>query len=87
MPYFWSDQYGIKLQAYGLTAGADRTETTVLDRAARSAVALYGRDGSATGILAAGLPPRQVRALRAVVATPLPWEEARARARAVLAPA
>ncbi|MFD9812207.1 NAD(P)/FAD-dependent oxidoreductase [Streptomyces sp. NPDC059080] len=87
VPYFWSDQYGIKLQAYGLTAGADRTETTVLDRAARSAVALYGRDGCATGVLATGLPPRQVRALRAVVATPLPWEEARARARAVLAPA
>ncbi|MEU3708883.1 NAD(P)/FAD-dependent oxidoreductase [Streptomyces catenulae] len=87
VPYFWSDQYGIKLQAYGLTADADRTETTVLDRAARSAVALYGRDGAATGVLAAGLPPRQVRALRAVVATPQPWEEARARARAVLAPA
>ncbi|MGW1840069.1 NAD(P)/FAD-dependent oxidoreductase [Streptomyces sp. BBFR2] len=87
VPYFWSDQYGIKLQAYGLTAGADRTETAVLDRAARSAVALYGRDGAATGVLAAGLPPRQVRALRAVVATPLPWEEARARTRAVIAPA
>ncbi|MFE7540836.1 hypothetical protein [Streptomyces platensis] len=31
------------------------------------------------GVLAAGLPPRQLRALRAVIATPLPWEEARER--------
>ncbi|WP_336049589.1 NAD(P)/FAD-dependent oxidoreductase [Streptomyces sp. CA2R101] len=85
VPYFWSDQYAVKIQAYGLTAGADRVETTVLDRAARRAVALYGRDGSAVGVLAAGLPPRQVRALRAVIAAPLPWEEARERIAAVTA--
>ncbi|WP_129292947.1 NAD(P)/FAD-dependent oxidoreductase [Streptomyces lydicus] len=85
VPYFWSDQYAVKLQAYGLTAGADRVETTVLDRAARRALALYGRDRSAVGVLAAGLPPRQVRALRAVVAAPLPWEEARERIAAALA--
>lgn len=85
VPYFWSDQYHLKIQAYGLTAGADRVETTVLDRAQRHAVALYGRDGSAVGVLAAGLPPRRLRALRAVVATPLAWDEARERIRAALA--
>ncbi|BCK67055.1 putative ferredoxin reductase [Streptomyces libani subsp. rufus] len=79
VPYFWSDQYDLKLQAYGLTAGADRVEATVLDRAQRRLLALYGRDGRAVGVLAAGLPPRQLRALRAVIATPLPWEEARER--------
>ncbi|UKY48949.1 NAD(P)/FAD-dependent oxidoreductase [Streptomyces inhibens] len=79
VPYFWSDQYDLKIQAYGLTAGADRVETTVLDRAERRALALYGRDGSAIGVLAVGLPPRQVRALRAAIATPLRWEEARER--------
>ncbi|MGY5127063.1 NAD(P)/FAD-dependent oxidoreductase [Streptomyces nigrescens] len=79
VPYFWSDQYDLKLQAYGLTAGADRVEATVLDRAERRILALYGRDGHAVGVLAAGIPPRQLRALRAVVATPLPWEEARER--------
>ncbi|MGW7578130.1 NAD(P)/FAD-dependent oxidoreductase [Streptomyces sp. NPDC054765] len=85
VPYFWSDQYAVKIQAYGLTAGADRVETTVLDRAERRVLALYGRDGSAVGVLAAGLPPRQVRALRAVIATPLPWEEARERIHAATA--
>lgn len=79
VPYFWSDQYDLKLQAYGLTADADRVETTVLDRAERRLLALYGRGGRAVGVLAAGLPPRQLRALRAVIATPLPWEEARER--------
>ncbi|MFI1302134.1 NAD(P)/FAD-dependent oxidoreductase [Streptomyces sioyaensis] len=85
VPYFWSDQYDLKIQAYGLTAGADRVEATVLDRAQRRAVALYGRDGSAVGVLAVGLPPRLLRALRAVVATPLAWDEARERVRAALA--
>ncbi|MFJ3952706.1 NAD(P)/FAD-dependent oxidoreductase [Streptomyces libani] len=79
VPYFWSDQYDLKLQAYGLTAGADRVEATVLDRAEQRVLALYGRDGHAVGVLAAGLPPRRIRALRAVIATPLPWEEARER--------
>ncbi|MFD7107621.1 NAD(P)/FAD-dependent oxidoreductase [Streptomyces celluloflavus] len=83
VPYFWSDQYDIKIQAYGLTDGADQVETTVLDRAERRTVALFGRGGTAVGVLAAGLPPRQLRALRAVVATPVPWEEARATVRAV----
>ncbi|MFG2888770.1 NAD(P)/FAD-dependent oxidoreductase [Streptomyces sp. NPDC048248] len=86
VPYFWSDQYDIKIQAYGLTADADRAETIVLDHGARRTVTLYGRDGTATGIVATGLPPRQVRALRAVIATPLPWEEARERVGAAITP-
>ncbi|MER7987065.1 FAD-dependent oxidoreductase [Streptomyces noursei] len=81
VPYFWSDQYGLKLQAYGLTTGADQVETTVLDRDARRAVALFGQAGRAVGVLACALPPRQLRALRALVATPVPWEEARDRVR------
>ncbi|MGW8398545.1 NAD(P)/FAD-dependent oxidoreductase [Streptomyces lydicus] len=85
VPYFWSDQYDLKIQAYGLTAGADRVETLVRDRAGRRILALYGREGRAVGVLAAGLPPRQARALRAVVADPLPWEEARERVAAATA--
>ncbi|MFI9045348.1 NAD(P)/FAD-dependent oxidoreductase [Streptomyces sp. NPDC053427] len=85
VPYFWSDQYAVKLQAYGLTAGADRVETTVLDRAERRSVALFGRDGNAVGVLTTGLPPRQLRTLRAVIATPVPWEEARERIRTATA--
>ncbi|WP_206503076.1 NAD(P)/FAD-dependent oxidoreductase [Streptomyces chrestomyceticus] len=85
VPYFWSDQYGLKIQAYGVLNGADRSEATVLDPDARKAVALYGRDGQATGILAIGVPPRQTRGLRALIATPAPWEEAREGVRNALA--
>ncbi|MFG2206540.1 NAD(P)/FAD-dependent oxidoreductase [Streptomyces sp. NPDC048638] len=85
VPYFWSDQYTVKVQAYGPTAGADRVETTVLDRDRRRTVALFGRAGQAVGVLATGLPPRQVRALRAVIATPVAWEEARERIAAATA--
>ncbi|MFH8404024.1 NAD(P)/FAD-dependent oxidoreductase [Streptomyces sp. NPDC018019] len=85
VPYFWSDQYGLKIQAYGVLGGADRSEATVLDAASRTAVALYGRDGQATGVLAIGLPPRRVRGLRALIATPAPWEEAREGVRNALA--
>ncbi|WP_030022494.1 NAD(P)/FAD-dependent oxidoreductase [Streptomyces monomycini] len=85
VPYFWSDQYGLKIQAYGVLNGADRSEATVLDPDARKAVALYGRDGQATGILAIGVPPRRTRGLRALIATPAPWEEAREGVRNALA--
>lgn len=76
VPYFWSDQYGLKLQAYGVLAGADQVAAVVLDEAERRSAVLYGRDGLATGVLAVGLPPRQVRGLRALIATPAPWGEA-----------
>ncbi|MEU7487795.1 FAD-dependent oxidoreductase [Streptomyces sp. NPDC042319] len=84
VPYFWSDQYGMKLQAYGVLAGADRSETVLLDKEQRRVAALYGRDGLATGVLATGLPPRQIRGLRAVIATPGPWEEAHTALRTAL---
>ncbi|MEU2790464.1 FAD-dependent oxidoreductase [Streptomyces sp. NPDC007100] len=85
VPYFWSDQYALKIQAYGVLTGADRTEATVVDPEARKAVALYGYGGQATGVLAIGLPPRQVRSLRALIATPTPWEEACEGVRAAVA--
>ncbi|MFB6435252.1 NAD(P)/FAD-dependent oxidoreductase [Streptomyces sp. NPDC056411] len=85
VPYFWSDQYDLKLQAYGPTAGADRIETPVLDRAGRRILAVYGRAGRCVAVLVCGLPPRQIRALRAVVADPLDWEEARERIDAAMA--
>ncbi|MFC7310310.1 NAD(P)/FAD-dependent oxidoreductase [Streptomyces monticola] len=76
VPYFWSDQYDVKLQAYGLLTPGGQTHTQIVDGDRPSAAALYGEDGLATGVAAAGLPPRTVRALRAVIATPAPWDEA-----------
>ncbi|MEV5351287.1 NAD(P)/FAD-dependent oxidoreductase [Streptomyces achromogenes] len=76
VPYFWSDQYDLKLQAHGVLAGADRTEVRVLGKDPLRLAALYGTAGRATGILTIGLPPRRTRSLRALIATPAPWPEA-----------
>ncbi|NLU69149.1 FAD-dependent oxidoreductase [Streptomyces sp. HNM0574] len=83
VPYFWSDQYALKIQAYGELAG-DGAELLRLGEDPLRAVALHGRDGLATGVVGVGLPPRVTRALRGVVAAPLPWDEARGRVREVV---
>ncbi|MEU5950686.1 FAD-dependent oxidoreductase [Streptomyces sp. NPDC047525] len=76
VPYFWSDQYDIKVQAYGLLATGGLRHTRVARGERLGAAALYGDEGLATGVAAANLPPRTVRALRAVIARPTPWDEA-----------
>jgi NADPH-dependent 2,4-dienoyl-CoA reductase/sulfur reductase-like enzyme len=79
VPYFWSDQYRIKLQAYGDLAAHDQVALHLLDKsdpAAPRAVALYRHGDCADGALAVGLPPRQARGLRALVAEPQPWHQA-----------
>jgi 3-phenylpropionate/trans-cinnamate dioxygenase ferredoxin reductase component len=52
VPYFWSDQYDVKIQAVGLMARADRTE--VLERAADGSrfVAAGVRDGRVVAAVA-----------------------------------
>lgn len=76
VPYFWTDQYDVRVQAYGLLSPGGQLHTEVIRGARLSAAALYGADGLATGVAAANLPPRTVRALRAVIARPVPWDEA-----------
>ncbi|MGW8379191.1 FAD-dependent oxidoreductase [Streptomyces sp. ODS28] len=77
VPYFWSDQFGLKLQSYGhLTGNAGRTEVRVLGTDPLSAVALYGEGGRALGVLGIGIAPRQMRGLRALVAEQREWKAA-----------
>ncbi|MFD7921077.1 NAD(P)/FAD-dependent oxidoreductase [Streptomyces sp. NPDC059740] len=86
VPYFWSDQYGLKLQAYGLLAGAEQVEATVLDAEARRVIAFYGDRERVTGVAAIGLTPRQTRTLRSLVARPSDWAQVREAREALLAP-
>ncbi|GAB7064881.1 FAD-dependent oxidoreductase [Streptomyces mexicanus] len=79
VPYFWSDQYDLKLQAYGVLAGAERIEVLHLDKDPLRLAALYGTADHAVGALAIGLPPRRARSVRALVATPTAWPEATSR--------
>ncbi|OLZ74879.1 FAD-dependent oxidoreductase [Streptomyces sp. IMTB 2501] len=76
VPYFWSDQYDCKVQAHGYVRGHD--EALVLDRdpARRRLLVAYRAGDRITGVLAAGVPPRTLRAWRAFVAARTPWEKA-----------
>ncbi|CAL9387534.1 Dicamba O-demethylase 2, ferredoxin reductase component [Streptomyces sp. enrichment culture] len=79
VPYFWSDQYDLKLHAYGVLAGARRVQVLRLGKDPLRLAALYGGEDRVTGVLGIGLTPRQARGLRPLAAAPGPWEEATAR--------
>lgn len=83
--YFWTDQYDVKIQAYGVT-GADLDFAFVAgkpdDAVPRSEsaegggfAALYGADGHVTGAVTWNLP-REARTLRRFVAERTPWRAA-----------
>jgi len=62
LPFFWSDQHGVKLQLVGRPDGADRVEVEDLDPP-RTFVVRYLRGATLLAVLAAGLP-RAVAAAR-----------------------
>jgi 3-phenylpropionate/trans-cinnamate dioxygenase ferredoxin reductase component len=66
VPYFWSDQYDVKLQLFGWPEPSDEVVTRG-DPASRSATFLWLRDGRL--VAAASMNrPRQVRAARGLIA-------------------
>ncbi|GAA2259562.1 pyridine nucleotide-disulfide oxidoreductase [Streptomyces ruber] len=75
VPYFWSDQYDVKVQAYGWLRGHEEVAVVEGDLSARRFVALYRSGGHVTGVLAAGMPPRAIRSWRQAVATRATWQE------------
>ncbi|WP_157575034.1 NAD(P)/FAD-dependent oxidoreductase [Jiangella muralis] len=75
VPYFWSDQYDTKIQAYGRLAGADRFAVASGSPEERRFVALYGRGERVTGVLG-WRSPRELLRARALVAEAVPWRDA-----------
>jgi len=75
VPYFWSDQYKVKLQMLGHPDAED--EVAVVDGTLESHrfVALYGRGAALTGALAIGRP-RQLMSYRPLLAAGASFEEA-----------
>ncbi|KUN55425.1 ferredoxin reductase [Streptomyces avermitilis] len=76
VPYFWSDQYDMKIQAYGYFRAHDETVVVEGDLAERRFVAAYRTGDRLTGALAAGLPPRAIRRWRQAIAAGATWREA-----------
>lgn len=65
VPYFWSDQYDVKIQALGTPAATDDVHIVADD--GRKFLAYYGQHGMLTGVVGAGMTA-QVMKVRAKVA-------------------
>lgn len=68
VPYFWSDQYGLKLQVYGELA--DGADISIVDDDGRRFLATCVRDGVLVGVVGAGMAGRTTR-LRRTIGQPL----------------
>lgn len=72
VPYFWSDQYDLKIQCLGHPRTGDTVHLTEDD--GRRFVAYYERDGVLVGVVGAGIPEK-IRTARAGIAARLPISE------------
>jgi len=79
VPYFWSDQYKMKVQLLGQGAPADRVAFVHGAPEDRKFVAFLGRGGMLTGVLGLRSTPRTMR-YRGLLEKPTPWEQALAAA-------
>jgi NADPH-dependent 2,4-dienoyl-CoA reductase/sulfur reductase-like enzyme len=79
VPYFWSDQYGIRFQVLGNPAGTDDVELVEGSVAEGKFVALYGRAGRLRAAFAIG-KPRQLMGYRPLLAAGSSWDDALAHA-------
>jgi hypothetical protein len=74
VPYFWSDQFDLKLQSLGTPWGDD--DVTVFRVGPRERLlAVYGRDGAVTGVVGFGVPKFVMR-MRPLLAAAAPYEQA-----------
>jgi NADPH-dependent 2,4-dienoyl-CoA reductase/sulfur reductase-like enzyme len=76
VPYFWSDQYDMKIQAYGYLRGHDEVAIVVGSTKERRFIAAYRAGDSLTGALSVGMPPKVIRTWRQAILDRTPWREA-----------
>lgn len=76
VPYFWSDQYDMKIQAYGYLRGHDEIAVVEGDLDERRFVAAYRTGDRLTGALAVGMPPKVIRQWRQAIAVRAAWRDA-----------
>ncbi|MFC3999636.1 NAD(P)/FAD-dependent oxidoreductase [Nocardiopsis sediminis] len=85
VPYFWSDQYGMKIQLLGQAAPADTVEFVHGSAEERKFVAFLGRAGRLVGVLGLRSTPKVMR-YRALLAEDTAWDDALAAAGVSLRP-
>jgi hypothetical protein len=75
VPYFWSDQYDLKIQAYGYLRGHDAIAIVDGELGERRFVAAYRTGDRLTGALSVGMPPKAVRPWRQAIASGTAWHD------------
>ncbi|GGN20723.1 NAD(P)/FAD-dependent oxidoreductase [Streptomyces fuscichromogenes] len=76
VPYFWSDQYEMKIQAYGYLRGHEEARVVEGELEQGRFVVGYRRGERLSGVLAVGMPPRVMRGWRQAIAVGAGWGEA-----------
>jgi len=75
VPFFWSDQYGVKIQFAGRMRGDDEVRVVAGSLAERKFTALYGRGGRLQGVLTFSRP-RDLAKFRRLIAERADFESA-----------
>jgi NADPH-dependent 2,4-dienoyl-CoA reductase/sulfur reductase-like enzyme len=75
VPHFWSDQYDMRIQAYGHLRGHDEVAVVQGDLAERHFVVAYRKDDRLTGVLGVGVTPKVLRGWRQALAAGTSWRE------------
>jgi NADPH-dependent 2,4-dienoyl-CoA reductase/sulfur reductase-like enzyme len=76
VPYFWSDQYDMRIQAYGHLRDHDEVAVVLGDLAERHFVVAYRKDDRLAGVLGVGVTPKVLRGWRQALAAGTSWREA-----------
>ncbi len=79
IPYFWSDQYGVRFQVLGNPGGTDEVEIVDGSLEEGKFVALFGRAGRLRAVMAIG-KPRQLLGFRPLLEAGSSWDAALAHA-------
>ena len=66
VPYFWSDQYDVKIQCLGEPEADDTVH--IVDDDGRKFLAYYSRDGVLVGVVGGGMPGKVMKARSKIVA-------------------
>ncbi|MFJ5105037.1 NAD(P)/FAD-dependent oxidoreductase [Streptomyces sp. NPDC088554] len=83
VPYFWSDQYDMKIQAFGYLRGHQETVVVDGDLDERRFVVVYRTGTRLAGVLAVGMPPRAIRPWRQAIVAGTAWDDVGAMALAL----
>lgn len=76
VPYFWSDQYDLKIRAYGHLRGHDEMRIAEGSLEERKFTAVYRTADRLTGVLSVGMSPKGVLAWRRSIALRARWQDA-----------